>query len=79
MRNGVNRGVVRSSKTKFFETLCLISLALICVFAEFRSVLVIADDVFDVSNVPFERSPKAAISCGAAAERQLRSCKRKQT
>ena len=34
---------------------------------EFRSILVIADDVFDVSNVPFERSPEAAISRGAAA------------
>ena len=38
-----------------------------CVFAEFRSILVIADDVFDVGNVPFERSPEAAISRGVAA------------
>ena len=30
-------------------------------------ILVIADDVFDVGNVPFERSPQAAISRGAAA------------
>ena len=29
--------------------------------------LVIAGDVFDVGNVPFERSPEAAISRGAAA------------
>ena len=37
------------------------------VFAEFRSILVIAGDVFDVGNLPFERSPEAAISRGAAA------------
>ena len=30
-------------------------------------MLVSAGDVFDVSNVPFERSPEAAISRGAAA------------
>ena len=34
---------------------------------EFRSILVIAGDVFDVGNVPFERSPEAAISREAAA------------
>ena len=28
--------------------------------------LVIADDMFDVGSVPFEQSPEAAISCGAA-------------
>ena len=67
MCNAVKCGVVRSSKKKFFETLGLISYALICVFAEFRSILVIAYDVFDVGNVPFERSAKAAISRGAAA------------
>ena len=36
-------------------------------FAEFRSILIIPGDVFDVGHVPFEPSPEAAISCGAAA------------
>ena len=67
MRNAVNRGVVRSSKKKFFETLCFISRTYIFIFAEFRSILVIAGDVFDVGNVPFESSPEAVISRGAAA------------
>ena len=38
-----------------------------------------AGDVFDVGNVPFERSPEAAISCGAATGALVRSCKCKQT
>ena len=56
-----------NGKKKFFEKLCLISKAYNFVFAEFRSILVIAGDVFDVSNVPFERSPEVAISGGAAS------------
>ena len=34
---------------------------------EFRSILVIADDVSDVGYVPFERPPEAAVSRGDAA------------
>ena len=30
-----------------------------------QGYLVIASDVLDVGNMPFERSPEAAISCGA--------------
>ena len=37
------------------------------VFVEFRSILVFTGDVFDVGYVPFERSPEAANSRGAAA------------
>ena len=62
MRNAVNRGVVHSSKKDAFRD-ALLDL----VFADFRLILFIAGDVFDVGNVLFERSPKAAISRGAAA------------
>ena len=37
------------------------------VFVEFRSILVIPGDVFDVDYVSFERSSEAAISREAAA------------
>ena len=50
----------------FFERSCLISEAYIFVIAEFRSILVIAGDIFYIGYVPFERSPEAAISCGAS-------------
>ena len=42
---------------------CLISYAYIFVFAEFRLILIIPSDVFDV-----EPSPEATISRGAAAD-----------
>ena len=35
-------------------------------------LLVIADNVFDVGNMPFERSPESAVSSGAAAVRHQR-------
>ena len=35
-------------------------------FAEFRSILIIPVDDFEVGYVPFERSPEADVSHGAA-------------
>ena len=68
MRNAVNRSINHSSKKKFFEML------LDLVGINFRICGISIDpghpgDVFDVGNVPFERSPEAAISCGAAPKR----------
>ena len=62
----VNRGIVRSSKKKFFEVL------LDLVGINFRICGISIDpghlgDVFDVGYVPFERCPEAAISHEAAA------------
>ena len=36
-------------------------------FADFRLILIIPRDVFDVGYMPFELSPEAAIRYGAAA------------
>ena len=52
-----NSGVL-TAKYVFREVLIDL-VGIIIVIAELRSILVIADDVFDIGNVPFDRSPEA--------------------
>ena len=61
MRNAVNSGGVHRSIKKIVETFC----SRIC---EISIDTGHPGDDFYVGYVPFERSPKAAISRGAAAE-----------
>ena len=60
VRNAVNRGIISSSKKEVFRDVLL---DLVGHFADPGH----PGDVFDVGYVPFERSPEAAISRGAAA------------
>ena len=50
-----------------FRDVLLDLVGIIFVFAEFRSILIIPGDLFDVGYVPFEPSPEAGISREAAA------------
>ena len=65
--NAVNRGVLRCSKNKFFGDVLLDLVGI-----NFRICGISIDPghhrrYFYVGNVPFERSPKAAIGRGATA------------